>query len=859
MFEKQIRELRNELTRLSSYPHDEFLFLALLIFYKYISIYGDEINIDVPKEISFDTLDFQNQDIHSILKNNFALIEKRNPILKDAFLGRFSKNKVSLEKLLSVNPFKYFYGNEVVESEKTRLRIAFYLIIDLLGSYYEVSRMSSYDLSILFSRIIFSELKEQKSLSIYNPVIGLGELLLPFGDKYRVSAHVQAYDDWERGFTIMHLLINGISDIDFREGELITEPMHRVGKRLDQFELVIADPPFDDKIREYSLSDKYGRWGEEYNLPKKIDRVAPYVMHVIKSIRDGGLGIMLVPNYFIISSGSNQKVRKYFVENGFLHGVINLPSNIHRNTTIATSILVFSKTKNEKVFMIDASKEFEKLGFENLMMSSHIEKIISVWESKETIRNFSGYVSLKELRNDKYDLTASRYFFDVNRETEIRKGYKLVKIKELVNIIPRVKHDDDVGPILRMRDLSDNFTTCRIDLDKMEVQNRLDKSLNKINTELLLLPRLVQSKGVKLGWFKPGDEDDFFYASPNFYLIKPYQDKIDMEYLINELYSLSVQKQIESVARGTIMPRINKGDLLNLAIQIPDEPDNKTSLEIQRSFVKTVKELIEKGKDEQVQLRKTVEKLRREMKAKYRAALHNLRNKELGALDMKMLNLIDYVDTEQFKEIRIDDLPDYNYNIVEYIKSITAHIENLKSSLKGFFESAVSDIKSVNFNLYKFVREFFETQSIIQLGENTVTFIGEDDGEEKIKPVIEFDKNSLTIILENILDNIKRHSGIQDLKNTPNAIRVVYDFEDYDSIRFSVQNIGETAEITEDQFFTAGIGAGKTKNTGYGGGHIKELAELNGAEAFMNTYDSANEMDYVFEVGFKIKLYGENV
>ena len=59
---------------------------------------------------------------------------------------------------------------------------------------------------------------------------------------------------------------------------------------------------------------------------------------------------------------TEQKIRKYLVDNNYVDCVIQLPSNLFFGTSIATCIMVIKKGKaDNKILFIDASNECVKV------------------------------------------------------------------------------------------------------------------------------------------------------------------------------------------------------------------------------------------------------------------------------------------------------------------------------------------------------------------------------------------------------------------------------------------------------------------------------------------------------------------
>lgn len=856
--EKELWEILDKF-RGTSIQKFSYAFIIDMIFYKYISLFGDELDLVIPSENSFTNFKYEEENAIELLKYNFDIIQEKNPILKDVLIGDYLG--ITNDKELWNLEFIYSFLNEESAKEadaKKSLRELFHSVFNLYERFKHKGAYTTNSVSDIISGVVLSELGDQQFSSIYDPAIGIGMLLLPFiNDKTIVYG--QDVSDTQIRLAIINLLIHGVRDFDLKVGDVINNPLHLKNDEMKKFDIVVSEPPFGLRPKQHNNSNSLSRLKEDIGISGKLDGNSYFLLHALESLNEEGMAAIVASNAFLFSLGKDKMVREYLVKNGLLAGVINLPTNIYSYTNLATSIFILSKKKNKDVLLIDASNEFVKEGFNHRITESNLNRIVSVWKSKEEIKDFSIRINYEDFKLGNYDLSASRYLYVPENEIKAREGYRLAKISEFVEIIQGEKSDDKTGPLLRMKNLSDDFTLSNLKSSEMETVE-VRPNFRKVDFEALIMPRMISYDINKLGWFTPESENDYFFINPNFYSLKLDENKIEKDYLLIELLSDSVQQHIKSMGRGTTIPNISKKDLLSLVIQVPDEENNEESLRIQQSFVDAVKFQADKEKIEKHQLQDTIDKLKRQVALTYQSHLHNLRNNELGTTSTKLSILIDILNLyPEIGNIHMKELDKFNYSVVEYVHSINDDFIKLRNQLNKIFNSTPLNTQKEPINLFDFVRDYIDSQSIIEIEDDTIDYMGEDAVDEDEKPIINFDKNSLNSILDNIFSNIKQHSGIEDFKKLPNAIRVVYSFEEAGYLNFSIQNKGNASEITEELFFTRGEIAGKYGNTGLGGADIKEIAEQNEAKAFMNTYEFDSSMDYVFEVGFKIKLRTDEV
>lgn len=98
-----------------------------------------------------------------------------------------------------------------------------------------------------------------------------------------------------------------------------------------------------------------------------------------------------------------------------MYGVISMPSNVFANTGTNVSVLFFDNfRKTEKVVLIEDSKMGEEYKDGNnqkrRLRDFEIEQIVSTFQNKEAVDDFSVAVTYDEIKAKKYSLAAGQYF-----------------------------------------------------------------------------------------------------------------------------------------------------------------------------------------------------------------------------------------------------------------------------------------------------------------------------------------------------------------------------------------------------------------------------------------------------------------
>ena len=135
-----------------------------------------------------------------------------------------------------------------------------------------------------------------------------------------------------------------------------------------------------------------------------------FIMHALHHLaNDGKAAIVCFPT-IMSRTGAEQKIRKYLVDNNFIDLVVQLPDKLFYGTTIATCIMVLSKSKNSSAIMfIDATNEYQKITNANQLTEANISKIVDHYLKQREMEYFSKIVDYASVVDNNYDLSVGRY------------------------------------------------------------------------------------------------------------------------------------------------------------------------------------------------------------------------------------------------------------------------------------------------------------------------------------------------------------------------------------------------------------------------------------------------------------------
>ena len=160
-----------------------------------------------------------------------------------------------------------------------------------------------------------------------------------------------------------------------------------------------------------------------------------FIMHSLYWLAANGTAAIVCFPGIMYRSGAEKKIRQYLIDNNYIDCIIQLPDNLFFGTSIATCIMVLSKSKKEnKTLFIDASKECVKVTNNNKLTDENINNILEVYANKKDIDYYSRLVSNKEIAENDYNLSVSTY---VEKE-DTREVIDIDKLnKEIEEIVKR--------------------------------------------------------------------------------------------------------------------------------------------------------------------------------------------------------------------------------------------------------------------------------------------------------------------------------------------------------------------------------------------------------------------------------------
>ncbi len=357
---------------------------------------ADEANVHLLKGV-IDQVDFNDESKLGRGKE----MQDRLTKLVGIFEGLdFRANRAHGDDLLG-DAYEYLMRHFATQSGKSK------------GQFYtpaEVSRITA--------KVIGIGADTRQHHTVYDPTCGSGSLLIRAADEAPngLTIYGQEMDVATWTMARMNMILHGRATAEIERDNTLAIPHFTDGPgRLARFDFAVANPPFSTKAWSNGLdpvNDEFRRF--EYGIPPTKNGDYAYLLHLVASLKSTGKGAIIMPHGVLFRGNREADIRRRLVKHGLIKGIIGLPANLFYGTGIPACIVVIDKENavgREGIFMIDASKGFQKDGAKNRLQECDIHRIVDVFNGQKNTPGYARMVPLAEIASETndYNLNIPRY------------------------------------------------------------------------------------------------------------------------------------------------------------------------------------------------------------------------------------------------------------------------------------------------------------------------------------------------------------------------------------------------------------------------------------------------------------------
>jgi type I restriction enzyme M protein len=248
----------------------------------------------------------------------------------------------------------------------------------------------------------------------------------------------------------MNMIIHDMEG-EIEIGDTMRAPKFRDRGKLRTFERITANPMWNQSIftqKDYE-NDEYDRFIT--SLPPNGTADWGWMLHIFASLKPKGRAAVVLDTGAVSRGSGNQgtnrekDIRKWFVDNDYIEGVLYLPENLFYNTS-APGIVVFINKKKaveqrNKIILINASKEFSKGQPKNFIPEENQNRIVETYLNWKESEKFSKVIGVEEIIKNDYNLSPTRYIHTAEDEIYRPIGEILEELKELEGEAKEIDND----------------------------------------------------------------------------------------------------------------------------------------------------------------------------------------------------------------------------------------------------------------------------------------------------------------------------------------------------------------------------------------------------------------------------------
>jgi type I restriction enzyme M protein len=217
--------------------------------------------------------------------------------------------------------------------------------------------------------------------------------------------------------------MNGIihdMEIEIARGDTMINPKFRTPEgKVRTFDIVVANPMWNQPFNPDTFAnDPFDRFRSSGGVTTGKGDWA-WLQHTVACMGEHGRAAVVLDTGAVTrGSGSKNEdkernIRKWFVDQDLIDGVILMPDNLFYNTTAAGVIVVLNKRKQAsrkgKLVLLNASKHFKKGKPKNYIAEEDIRLLASMYLKGETVEGEMAVITYEEAVSKDYKLSPSEW------------------------------------------------------------------------------------------------------------------------------------------------------------------------------------------------------------------------------------------------------------------------------------------------------------------------------------------------------------------------------------------------------------------------------------------------------------------
>ena len=261
----------------------------------------------------------------------------------------------------------------------------------------------------------------QPGESVYDPTCGSGGMLLSCithlrrqGKEWRnVKLYGQERNLMTSSIARMNCFLHGIEDFRIERGDTLAEPKLVEGDRLQQFDVVLANPPYSIKQwnREAFAADPWGR--NVFGVPPQGRADYAFQQHILQSLKPKTGRCAVLWPHGVLFRQEEAEMRRKLIEADLIECVLGLGPNLFYNSPMEACVVVCRtqkpKARRKKILFINAVNQVTRERAQSFLTDEHLQRIICAYQDFKDEPGFARVVSIEEIRAKDGNLSIPLY------------------------------------------------------------------------------------------------------------------------------------------------------------------------------------------------------------------------------------------------------------------------------------------------------------------------------------------------------------------------------------------------------------------------------------------------------------------
>lgn len=209
-------------------------------------------------------------------------------------------------------------------------------------------------------------------------------------------------------------------EVELARGDTMINPKFRnADGSIRQHDIVVANPMWNQPFApDIFANDPFDRFRTAGGITSGKGDWA-WLQHTLACMNDHGRAAVVLDTGAVTrGSGSKNEdkernIRKWFVDQDLIDGVILLPENLFYNTTAAGVIVVLSKRKSAarkgRIVLLNASRRFKKGRPKNYLPEEDIRPLAAMYLKGEPVEGELAVITTEQAREADYNLSPGRW------------------------------------------------------------------------------------------------------------------------------------------------------------------------------------------------------------------------------------------------------------------------------------------------------------------------------------------------------------------------------------------------------------------------------------------------------------------